>query len=246
LTGAFRQRFRLLLGVPALTLALWSVGCAQDISLTVRAGDRPPTPEFVLSPPREALVVAGGTQIDSFQIVLRDIRLQSNPTDAGEPTADIFFVGSGTRVVTLSGSSLSPGAQTRIISGVHIGAKGYYEMDITLRPVTPGEAAADATLAALLNRTFIIQGHSAGGSPFTFESALEQTLLRESVFRMGLNHNNLDLNIAPGRWFETPDGGVLDPTSSDPAVRSLIESNVAGSIDGYQDDNFDGVPDPLG
>jgi hypothetical protein len=229
-----------------LLLPLWVGGCADDLSVDVRAGDRPPNPGFLLSPPREALVVAGGTQIDSFQIVFRDIRLQSNPTDAGEPTADLFSVGPGTRVVTLSGSALAPGTLTRIISGVHAGAKGYYEMDINLRPVTSGEAAGDPTLAPLLNRTFIIQGRSDGGSPFTFESALEQVLLRQSVFRMGLNHNNLDINIAPGRWFETPDGGVLDPTSSDPAVRSLIESNVADSIDGYQDDNFDGVPDPLG
>ncbi len=69
---------------------------------------------------------------------------------------------------------------------------------------------------------------------------------RESVFRMGLNHNNLDINIAPNKWFAIPDGGTLDPASTDPAVRSQIEQNVLDSIDAYEDDDMDGNPDPLG
>ena len=46
------------------------------------------------------------------------------------------------------------------------------------------------------------------------------------------------------RLQEAPtDGGTLDPT--DPADRQQIEENVAASIDAYEDDNKDGVPDPL-
>jgi hypothetical protein len=69
-------------------------------------------------------------------------------------------------------------------------------------------------------------------------------LVRDEVFRMGMNHNNVDINIAPNTWFALPDGGVLDPT--DPAAAQQIEANVAASIDAYEDDNMDGVPDPLG
>src|SRR5437763_765505 len=64
-------------------------------------------------------------------------------------------------------------------------------------------------------------------------------------FRIGLNHNNLDVNISPNTWFAT-DGGFLDPAAADPAVRAKIEENVAASIDVYEDDDMDGNPDPLG
>jgi hypothetical protein len=75
---------------------------------------------------------------------------------------------------------------------------------------------------------------------------MKQLLLRESVFRMGMNHNNLDVNIAPEGWFALPDGGVIDPDTTDPALRATIKANVAGSIDAYEDDDMDGLPDPLG
>jgi hypothetical protein len=228
----------------AIPFSLLVGGCAQEISVHVRAGDRPPNPDFVTLPARNALTVAGGIRVDSFQIVLRDIRLQSTSTDAGQPTPDQVVLAEGPHLVELSGPQLAPGALTGLVSGVHIGAKGFYEMDIDLRPVTNGEVDANPALAPLLSRTFIIRGLLSGGSPFTFDSTVEQVLLRPSVFRMGLNHNNVDVNVAPARWFETADGGVLDPSSSDPAVRETIERNVLDSIDGYADDNLDGLPDP--
>jgi hypothetical protein len=228
----------------AIVVSLVLGGCAQDISVHVRAGDRPPNPDIVTLPPHNALTVSGGIQVDSFQIVLRDIRLQSIPTDAGQPTPDGVVLAPGGHFVELSGSQLAPGALTGLVAGVHIGAKGFYEMDIDLRPVTTGESNADPALAPLLDRTFVIRGLLAGGAPFTFDSTVQQVLIRPAVYRMGLNHNNVDVNIAPARWFDTGDGGVLDPSSSDPAVRSAIEGNVLDSIDGYEDDNLDGLPDP--
>ena len=92
-------------------------------------------------------------------------------------------------------------------------------------------------------RTFRITGKNAQGVPFTFESTISRELIRPSVYRLGTNHNNLDINIAPNTWFQLPDGSVLDPAN--PAAHEQIEENVAASIDAYEDDNMDGIPDPL-
>lgn len=221
-----------------LTLVLSAVaaGCAQDLSVHVRGGDRPPNPEF--------LVVDGGVEVDRFQVVLRNLRLQSVQTDGGFDSPDARFIGPGPYLVDLPAASLTGGAFTKLISDYGIGAKGFYELDIDLAPVSDADVQAVPELAPLLGKTFVISGRTQQGEPFTFDSSLRQVLVRQTVFRLGMNHNNIDVNIAPNTWFVQPDGGVLDP--ADPAVHGLIDSNVAGSIDGYEDDNLDGNPDPLG
>jgi hypothetical protein len=133
-----------------------------------------------------------------------------------------------------------------VVKNFPIGAKGFYEMDIDLSPVTQADVQAAPELGTILGKTFVIQGHNAQNVPFTFDSTMSRVLVRPSVFRMGLNHNNLDVNIEANKWFVNPGGGFLDPASNDPAVRAQIEANVAASIDAYEDDDMNGVPDPLG
>lgn len=202
----------------------------------VRGGDRPPNPEF--------LVVSGGVTVDRFQVVLRNLRLQSVQTHGAKDSVDVRYVGPGPYLVDLPAASLTGGVFTPLISGYGIGAKGFYEMDIDLAPVSAADVEAVPSLAPLLGRTFVITGRTAQGAPFSIESSLQQVLPRPSVFRLGMNHNNIDVNIAPNTWFVQTDGGVLDP--GDPTVHGLIEMNVAASIDAYEDDNLDGNPDPLG
>ena len=222
----------------AISVALFSVACAQDISVHVRGGDRPPNPGY--------LVLQNGVDVDRFQVVLRNLKLQSEPTDGGVDTPGAHLLGEGPFLMDLPAASLSGGALTEILSGVHIGAKGYYEMNIGLSPVTDGDVAAAPGLAPMLGKTFVITGRNQNGVPFTFASSVTQVLVRDEVFRMGMNHNNIDVNIAPNAWFVDADGGVIDPVTATPAQRALIETNVAGSIDAYEDDNMDGEPDPLG
>jgi hypothetical protein len=221
-----------------IAIALLASACAQDLTIHVRGGDRPPNPEF--------LVVDGGVTVDRLQLVLRNIRLQSVPTDGGFDTPDVRVIGPGPYYVDLAPEQLSGGTFTQIGSGVHIGAKGFYEMDIDLAPVTDADVAAVPSLTPLLGKTFIITGHNAQGAPFSFDSPLQEVLTRQSVYRMGMNHNNVDVNIAPNVWFVSPDGAPLDPVSNAPAVRTQIETNFATSIDGYEDDDLNGHPDPLG
>jgi len=224
--------------MPALVAALVAAACAEELSVHVRSGDRPPDPGF--------LVLSTGVDVDRFQIVMRNLRLQSDPTDGGFSTPGMTVIGTGPYLVDLSGPNLTGGVFTELVSGFGIRPKGFYEMDIDLVPVSQADVQANSALAPLLGKTYVITGTNQQGTSFTFESSSQQVLVRESVFRMGLNHNNVDVNIAPNMWFQTPDGGTVDPTTTDPALRSMIEANVAASIDAYEDDNMDGVPDPLG
>jgi hypothetical protein len=242
--------------LPSIIVAIvfTASACAQDVTVHVRGGDRPPDSEFLYVGRGRAqastpgsLVVTGGATVDKFQIVLRNIRLQSEPIDGGSAdTPGAAIIGPNGYLVDLPGSSLTGGTFTPLLGRGDMGAKGFYEMDIDLSPVTDADSTAQPELSPLLGRTFEITGHNQAGTPFTIQSTAGLILPRSSVFRMGLNHNNLDINIAPNQWFGTPDGGTLDPASSDPAVRSQIEQNVLDSIDAYEDDDMDGNPDPLG
>jgi len=223
---------------PASIALLMAAACAQQVTVHVRGGDRPPNPE--------ELVLDTGIEVDRFQIVLRNLRLQSQPTDGGVDTPGAAFVGPEAYLVDLPASSLGGGAFTPLLSKDDMGAKSFYEVDIDLAPVSDGDVQVKPGLEPLLGKTFVITGHNQQKVPFTFESTLQQVLVRPSVFRMGLNNNNLDVNIAPNMWFKDADGGVIDPATTDPALRGIIEANVAASIDVYEDDDMDGIPDPLG
>lgn len=236
-------------------LAMAATACARDMSVTVRMGDRPPNPDKHPGTSRGELVASGasgslaaaGVNVDRFQIVLRDIRLESSPTQNGERTADEAIIGPGATLVDLSAAQLDPAAMTEIVpGGPHIAWSSYYEVDVDLAPVTQAEVDADAKFAPLLGSSFVIQGRTATGGPFIFKSSLQKVLVRPATFRDGFGHNNTTINIAPNLWFIGADGSVLDPASADPAVHAAIESNVAASLDGYMDDNADGNPDPLG
>ena len=222
----------------ALFSALAMAACSRDLSVHVRGGERPKDPGY-----RRALVVDGGIDVTRFRIVLRNLRLQSEPTDGGSDTPGTEFIGPGTYLVDLPAASLTGGAFTELISSFTLDPRGFYEMDIDLSPVTADDVRANPALAPLLDQTFMIEGQGADGGPFVFTSGIQRVLTRQSVFRIGFNHNNLDLNVAPGDWFVS-DAGVLAP--DDPAVHDAIEANVAASIDAYEDDDMDGIPDPLG
>jgi hypothetical protein len=232
---------------------LAAAACAREVSVHIRGGDRPPDPEFLslagdAGPPAPpgSLVVSGGVSVSRFRIVVRNLRLQSEPTDGVSDTPGAEFIGPEAYLVDLPGSALGGGVFTRLISNVEIDPKGFYEMDIDLSAVAESDVQAKPALAPLLGKTFVIEGQDAQGTAFVLESSMDRVLLRESVFRIGFNHNNLNVNIASNTWFVGADGGILEPASSDPAVRAQIEENVATSIDAYEDDDMDGNPDPLG
>lgn len=241
-SGRSRRRFRL--GLAILTLG--AAACGRDITVNVRTGDRPPNPDPVASraPASAKSVLAAGVAVDRFQIVLRDFRLQPTQNPDGMPAGNDARIGPEAVLVDLSGSQLDPGAMKEIVPPELVRWASFYQSVIRLSPVSQDDVTADPALAPLLGKTLVITGRLPGGAPFTYESSVTAVLVRPATFRMGLNHNNVTINVAPNRWFQGPDGEPLDPR--DPAVRATIESNILESIDAYMDDNRDGDPDSLG
>jgi hypothetical protein len=237
--------------VPPLALALLALGaaaCGRDLTVHVRAGDRPPDPDAKPSAPGTTAaaqpLLAAGVAIDRFQIVLRDLRLQPSPSEDGAPSGNDEQISPATVLVDLSGGQLDPGAMTEIVGARSVRWASFYQSVIELRPVAEDDVTADAALAPLLGRTLVVSGRLPGGAPFTYESSVAAVLVRPATFRMGLNHNNVTINVELNRWFRGPAGEPLDP--SDPAVHATIEANILDSIDAYLDDNRDGDPDLLG
>ncbi|HET9596777.1 MAG TPA: hypothetical protein VFP65_14405 [Anaeromyxobacteraceae bacterium] len=238
-------------GAPAraalLLLLLASAACGKDMSVKLRAGDRPPNPDTPTPVPSGLAgrrVLAGGVAIDRFQIVFRDMKLQENPTADGSAAPGDQPIAPSLLLVDLSGAQLDKDAMTEIVAPRDVAWASYYQTVIGLAPVTADEAAANPALAPLAGRTLVITGRLPGGAPFTFASSMSAVLVRPSTFRNGLNHNNVTVNVELNRWFAGPDGVALDPT--DPASQATIETNIRQSIDAYMDDNRDGEPDPLG
>ncbi len=234
-----------LLRALALAVTMTASGCAQDLAAHVRVGPRPPNPDSgtPVYVDRGSSTMPAGYVVDHFQIVLRNVRLQSDPTSAGQPTPDMRVLIQGPVLVDLTGGQLADGALTEILAGYGIGARAFYELDIDLSPVTSAEAAANPALKGLVGKTFVIEGKLPGGKTFSFSSSTSGVLLRQAVYRFGMNHNNVDINVAYNLWFIGPGAVPIDPT--DPANRAVLEENVLGSIDAYEDANEDGIPDPL-
>jgi hypothetical protein len=224
---------------------LCAVACGKDLTVHVRAGDRPPDPDaLTLSDVIAQPLLAAGVAVDRFEIVVRDLRLQPTPTADGSATPDDERIGPATVLVDLSGAQLEPGAMTEIVAARSVRWASFYQSVIELGPVTQDDVAADPALAPLLGRSLVVSGRLPGGAPFTYESSAAAVLVRPATYRMGLNHNNVTINVEPNRWFRGPNGEPLDP--SDPAVHSTIEANILESIDAYMDDDRDGNPDLLG
>src|SRR3982750_4158472 len=123
-----------------VALVFAASACAEEVTVHVRGGDRPPDSEFlhVASGPAQAtpatsIVVTGGATVDKFQIVLRNLRLQSQPIDGGSAdTPGAATIGPNGYLVDLPGSSLAGGTFTPIVNHAGLGAKGFFEMDIDL------------------------------------------------------------------------------------------------------------------
>jgi hypothetical protein len=236
---------REVLSVFSIVVALTATGCAQDLATHVRVGPRPANPDSAtpVYVDRGSSTLPPGYVIERFQIVLRNVRLQSDPTVAGEPSPDMRMLIPGPILVDLSGGQLADGALTSILEGYGMGARAFYEVDLDLAPVTSADVTANPALAPLLGQTFVIAGKLPDGRAFTFSSSLTAVLLRPATYRFGMNHNNININFATNLWFIGPGAVPIDPTN--PAERSVLEENVLGSIDAYEDANLNGIPDPL-
>lgn len=228
-------------------------GCDPDLSVNIRAGDRPPSfeqdtsaaaPEFSAIA-ATAGALGAGISVERVRLVIRGFRLQANPVEDGGPAPDDHEVAGTPILVDLSGGALAPGAMTELLHDRPLAWRSYYQSVFDLQPVSAGDVASNPDLAPLLGKTLVIEGRLPDGTSFAYASSVSTRIIRPTVFRGGSNHNALTFNVAVNRWF---DGGAglapLDPL--DPASAGSIERNVLDSLDTYMDDDRDGNPDYLG
>ncbi|MFL5359478.1 MAG: hypothetical protein ACJ78U_00800, partial [Myxococcales bacterium] len=90
---------------------LVAAACAKEVTVHVRGGDRPPDPDFlfVANGSTAPLAGGGGGSVDRFRMVLRNLRLQSEPTDGINDTPGIELIGPGVYLVDLRSSALANG-----------------------------------------------------------------------------------------------------------------------------------------
>jgi hypothetical protein len=229
-----------------LALGLTTAGCARDITVHLRTGDRPPDPNAKRSSGSSLAEpqLVSGIALDRVRVVVRDLRLQATPTaDGSASTGDEELV-PRVLLVELAGAELAPSAMTEIVPARNVAWKSFYQAVLELGPVAPSDVTQDPALAPFTGKTLALEGRMPGGEPFVFESSVASVLVLPLVFRTGLNHNNLTVNVALDEWFQGPAGEPLDPR--DPAAHSTIEANILNSINAYMDDNQDGIPDILG
>src|ERR1700704_2953273 len=101
----------------ALPLAstLLAAACAEELSVHLRVGERPPNPGYLVKE-GVAQAPAQGIQVQRFQLAIRNLRLQSYPTVAGETTPDQRVIGPGVYLVDLPAATLTSGTFTEVLS----------------------------------------------------------------------------------------------------------------------------------
>lgn len=216
-----------------IALALLVAGCGSKatVSLTARAAS---------GAAGQALTVNGGVNLTRVRMVVQKIELESTPIADGG-SADVADGGRrqgehelalGPFLIDLQGAQLDHGVNK--VFTVTTDAGEYKEIAFKIHNLEAAEAASDPALGQMSGLSIRIEG-TRNGTPFTFDSSLDEEQEREGNFTLHGGDNNIAFNVDPSGWFmngTTP----LDP--SDPLARSRIESNIKASIDTFKDDDY--------
>jgi hypothetical protein len=217
----------------ALFVAACSGGSKATVSLTART-----------APVGQALTVAGGVTLTRVRIVIQKIELeraliedggsQGDEQQADEQHGDEQELAVGPFLIDLQGAQLDNGINKVFTVTTDPGV--YKEITFKIHKLEAAEAGSDPALAQMTGFSIRIEG-TRNGTPFTFNSSLDEEQEREGNFTLHAGENNIAFKIDPSGWFmngATP----LDP--SDPLARSQIESNIKASIDAFEDDGNQG------
>lgn len=189
--------------------------------------------------------VATGVTISRARFVVRDIRLHTvdGPEESEFETEPVLLE------LDLSG----------VLNRIAIGSVPpdlYDEVRFKVHKLDDDDAADRRALADPVFADFaeperlsiIIEGTvdgEGGATPFVFESDLNEEQRSPIIPALALeaesNQVNLTLVMDTGMWFSNEGGGSLDPNR--PEDRDLIEENIRASIDAFEDNDEDGIPD---
>ncbi len=229
------------IGLVVLAAAL-ATGCGgTQLSVSAKAGPS----SAALGALSSALTLNGGAVVvDDVRIVLRRIKLETVATSPGGSSPGEQEFALSPRVVHFSLQGIETPRLEQVFTA-SVEAKTFQEIKFEIHKVDDSDIASvtDAQVRAdlqAMNGSSIIIAGTYNGTPFTFTSTLDEEQEREGTFNVA-DGSNITLSIDPTNWFSNGAGGTLDPSSS--SNRSQIESNIKASIDAFDDDNRDGLPD---
>jgi hypothetical protein len=211
-----------------IALALLVAGCGSKatVSLTARAASV-----------GQALTVAGGVNLTRVRMVVEKIELESIVDGGIAPIADGGShpgeqeLAVGPFLIDLQGPQLDNGVSK--VFTVTTEAGDFREIEFEIHKLDSSEVGSDPALSQMMGLSIRIEG-TRNGTPFTFDSSLDEKQEREGNFSLHAGANNIAFNVNPSGWFVNG-ATQLDP--SDPAARSQIESNIKASIDAFKDDD---------
>ena len=110
-----------------------------------------------------------------------------------------------------------------------------------------GDAAFIAANPGFANVSVRVEG-TYNGTPFVFTSDLgedQEFELSPPLVVAGSAETELTLFIDLAAWFQTPDGGLLDPATANDggANRNVVRDNIRNSIEAFGDDDGNGRDD---
>jgi hypothetical protein len=188
--------------------------------------------------------------LQRVQLVVREIELKRADRDvvctdeqANEDDCEELELGP-----TLFDVPLSAGARQAIVATVEPGTYDAIEFEIH-KPEDDdaGDAAFIAANPGFANVSVRVEG-TYNGTPFVFTSDLgedQEFELSPPLVVAGSAETELTLFIDLAAWFQTPDGGLLDPATANDggANRNVVRDNIRNSIEAFGDDDGNGRDD---
>lgn len=187
--------------------------------------------------PRSAAapLTIGGVEVERVRMVVSAIEVER-----GDEQNEVEFE-AGPYLLDLSGAALEGGVTAQFVSPAPAGT--YDELEFEVRRLE-GEMPTDEGLQEMFTRgASIILDGTVNGTPFSFESDIDEKWELEGTFEIGGAGagDNVTLNIDPTGWFLGADGSPLDPNN--PEHEDQIEQNIHNSVEAYDDDDSDGDDD---
>ena len=211
------------------------------------------------SPALAAVTLTDGAgnalEIESVEVVLRDIEFQRTEAVAnceelaGEDDCEEINVGPDVASLPLDATMPVVTFQANVPVG------SFRRIDFEVHKLDDGDPK-DAALIALRpdfdDISILVSGTwtpvDGSATPFTFASDLnerQRILLATPLVLVEGEAKNVTFVVDLDGWFRDGSGNLIDPATANKGGlnENLVKDNVRGSIEGFEDNNGDGVED---
>jgi hypothetical protein len=248
----------------AAVLAAGSLACSESttasVGLAFSTRQAPGAPAALVTTAGDSTMIALGNDtiiVRSVELVLREIELELLDDLAGCPDSndqsgldDDACEEFSTGIVLVT---LPLGSQTEQVISVNVPAGIYDEVEFEIhKPEQPQDAAFIAANPAFANVAIRVTGtFSQGGTRSDFVYTTDLNEEQEIDLNPPLDVTadgpvNLTIRLDVGTWFlNAGQTAFVDPASANNggANEGLVENNIKQSIEGFHDDDSDGLCD---